>query len=211
MVQALEFAHEACQQDHQAVIEDHARRAEGRHGSRVREGRPSTTRRSRPSAKALCVGRHHEAGYQHRRQARALRRRCKAVSQEACIEKPEGRAGRRGVRGEKSRQIKAIFEELKYEYMRDLTVQRRPHRWPRARRRSRASPSRSACCPAPTARRCLQRGETQALVTATLGTSRRRAAHRLAAGRVTKRFMLHYNFPPFSVNGDQAAARQVAS
>jgi polyribonucleotide nucleotidyltransferase len=43
------------------------------------------------------------------------------------------------------------------------------------------------------------RGETQALVTATLGTSE--DVQRLDAleGEGSKRFMLHYNFPPFSV------------
>src|SRR5207247_5157998 len=44
------------------------------------------------------------------------------------------------------------------------------------------------------------RGQTQALVVATLGTAK--DAQRLdsikEAGEVTKSFMLHYNFPPFS-------------
>jgi len=44
------------------------------------------------------------------------------------------------------------------------------------------------------------RGETQALVTTTLGTKDdEQRIELLEPGEVTKRFMLHYNFPPFSV------------
>ncbi|MFN7972211.1 MAG: polyribonucleotide nucleotidyltransferase [Acidobacteriota bacterium] len=43
------------------------------------------------------------------------------------------------------------------------------------------------------------RGETQALVTATLGTSEDAQTIDDLAGEYSKRFMLHYNFPPFSV------------
>jgi polyribonucleotide nucleotidyltransferase len=43
------------------------------------------------------------------------------------------------------------------------------------------------------------RGETQALVTATLGTSDDVQRLDALTGEAEKRFMLHYNFPPFSV------------
>ena len=43
------------------------------------------------------------------------------------------------------------------------------------------------------------RGETQALVTITLGTSDDQQKIETVEGEVYKRFMLHYNFPPFSV------------
>ena len=44
------------------------------------------------------------------------------------------------------------------------------------------------------------RGETQALVTVTLGTKEdEQRIELLEPGATTKRFMLHYNFPPFSV------------
>jgi polyribonucleotide nucleotidyltransferase len=43
------------------------------------------------------------------------------------------------------------------------------------------------------------RGETQALVTTTLGTSDDMQRLELFDGEAKKRFMLHYNFPPFSV------------
>ncbi|HUK88512.1 MAG TPA: polyribonucleotide nucleotidyltransferase, partial [Terriglobales bacterium] len=43
------------------------------------------------------------------------------------------------------------------------------------------------------------RGETQALVTTTLGTEDDMQRQELFEGESKKRFMLHYNFPPFSV------------
>jgi polyribonucleotide nucleotidyltransferase len=43
------------------------------------------------------------------------------------------------------------------------------------------------------------RGETQALVTATLGTAEDQQKVEMVSGEHYKRFMLHYNFPPFSV------------
>ena len=43
------------------------------------------------------------------------------------------------------------------------------------------------------------RGETQALVTATLGTAEDMQRLDVLEGESFKRFMLHYNFPPFSV------------
>jgi polyribonucleotide nucleotidyltransferase len=43
------------------------------------------------------------------------------------------------------------------------------------------------------------RGETQALVTATLGTADDQQKVESVDGETWKRFMLHYNFPPFSV------------
>ncbi|MCS7026177.1 MAG: polyribonucleotide nucleotidyltransferase [Bryobacteraceae bacterium] len=44
------------------------------------------------------------------------------------------------------------------------------------------------------------RGETQALVTTTLGTKEdEQRLEMLSEGETSKRFMLHYNFPPFSV------------
>ncbi len=44
------------------------------------------------------------------------------------------------------------------------------------------------------------RGETQALVTVTLGTADDQQKIEMVDGETWKRFMLHYNFPPFSVN-----------
>ncbi len=44
------------------------------------------------------------------------------------------------------------------------------------------------------------RGETQALVVTTLGTSDDSQKLEMLEGEIQRRFLLHYNFPPFSVN-----------
>ena len=56
------------------------------------------------------------------------------------------------------------------------------------------------------------RGETQALVTCTLGTADDEQKIEHVTGEFYKRFMLHYNFPPFSVGetGRFSAARAAA-
>src|SRR5712664_2726782 len=54
------------------------------------------------------------------------------------------------------------------------------------------------------------RGETQALVTTTLGTSDDKQRLEAFEGESKKRFMLHYNFPPFSV-GEVAFLRGAGS
>ena len=69
----------------------------------------------------------------------------------------------------------------------------------RASTRSATSGSKSEFCPALTARAIFTRGETQALVTTTLGTSDDMQRLEGFEGEAKKRFMLHYNFPPFSV------------
>ena len=52
------------------------------------------------------------------------------------------------------------------------------------------------------------RGETQALVTTTLGTSDDMQRLEVFEGEAKKRFMLHYNFPPFSVGEVAVSARR---
>jgi polyribonucleotide nucleotidyltransferase len=95
--------------------------------------------------------------------------------------------------------VKGIYEDLKYEYMRELTcnggrIGGRPHTTVRA----------VSCEISPLPRThgsaIFQRGETQALVTTTLGTGEDDQRIETLAGDVSKTFMLHYNFPPFSVN-----------
>ena len=93
---------------------------------------------------------------------------------------------------------KAVVEDLKYEHMRELTVSGgriggRPH-----------DVVRHITCevgllPRVHGSALFTRGETQALVAVTLGTSEDEQRLELLSGMTFKRFMLHYNFPPFSV------------
>ena len=63
---------------------------------------------------------------------------------------------------------------------------------------ARSSP-RSACCRARMARALFTRGETQAFCVATLGTGQDEQIIDALEGEYREHFMLHYNFPPYSV------------
>ncbi|MFT3842062.1 MAG: polyribonucleotide nucleotidyltransferase [Myxococcaceae bacterium] len=94
---------------------------------------------------------------------------------------------------------KAIIEELKYEYMRDMVVNggrigNRPHDGVR-KITIEVDP-----LPRSHGSALFTRGETQALVTTTLGTGDDEQRIESLTGMSFRKFMLHYNFPPFSVN-----------
>jgi len=93
---------------------------------------------------------------------------------------------------------KAVVEDLKYEHMRELTVNggrigARPHD------QVRNITSEVGLLPRVHGSALFTRGETQALVAVTLGTSEDEQRLELLSGMTFKKFMLHYNFPPFSV------------
>jgi len=93
---------------------------------------------------------------------------------------------------------KAVVEDLKYEHMRELTVNGgriggRPHDVVRN------ITSEAGLLPRVHGSALFTRGETQALVAVTLGTSEDEQRLELLSGMTFKKFMLHYNFPPFSV------------
>ncbi|MBN1204963.1 MAG: polyribonucleotide nucleotidyltransferase [Myxococcaceae bacterium] len=94
---------------------------------------------------------------------------------------------------------KAVVEDLKYEHMRQLTVD-----GGRIGARGHAEVRNITCevgvLPRTHGSALFTRGETQALVVTTLGTSEDEQRLELLGGMAFKRFMLHYNFPPFSVN-----------
>ena len=96
-------------------------------------------------------------------------------------------------------QIKAIYEELKYEYMREMTVTG-GRIGGRSHEEVRALALEVGVLPRAHGSAIFQRGETQALVTATMGTADSEQRIEYLLGEQVKRFMLHYNFPPFSVN-----------
>jgi polyribonucleotide nucleotidyltransferase len=94
---------------------------------------------------------------------------------------------------------KQIVEDLKYQYMRDMVltgqrIGRRPHD------QIRAITCEVGVLPRTHGSALFTRGETQALVVTTLGTSEDEQRIELLTGQHFRRFMLHYNFPPFSVN-----------
>lgn len=94
---------------------------------------------------------------------------------------------------------KAIYEDLKYDYMRGLIcaggrIGNRPHDAVRALAMD------VGVLPRAHGSAIFQRGETQALASVTLGTEKDDQRIETLTGEVSRSFLLHYNFPPFSVN-----------
>src|SRR5438874_1526288 len=105
---------------------------------------------------------------------------------------PEGEVERRT-------EAKAIFKELKEKVMRDEALERGRRLDGRRFDEIRPISIDVGVLPRTHGSAVFQRGETQALVTATLGTAEDQQKVETVDGETWKRFMLHYNFPPFSV------------
>jgi polyribonucleotide nucleotidyltransferase len=94
---------------------------------------------------------------------------------------------------------KGIFKELKEKVMRDEALERGKRLDGRAFDEIRPITIEVGVLPRAHGSAVFTRGETQALVTATLGTAEDQQKIEMVDGEIWKRFMLHYNFPPFSV------------
>jgi polyribonucleotide nucleotidyltransferase len=105
---------------------------------------------------------------------------------------PEGEIERRT-------EAKAIFKELKEKVMRDEALERGKRLDGRRFDEIREITIDVGALPRTHGSTVFTRGETQALVTATLGTAEDQQKIETMDGEQWKRFMLHYNFPPFSV------------
>jgi polyribonucleotide nucleotidyltransferase len=97
------------------------------------------------------------------------------------------------------KQAKQVVEDLKYDHMRQMVVN-----GGRIGERKHDEIRKITCevglLPRVHGSALFTRGETQALVAVTLGTSEDEQRVELLTGQHFRRFMLHYNFPPFSVN-----------
>ena len=100
---------------------------------------------------------------------------------------------------ERRSDAKAIFKELKEKVMRDEALERGKRLDGRAFDEIRPITIEVGVLPRTHGSSVFTRGETQALVTATLGTADDQQKIETVDGETWKRFMLHYNFPPFSV------------
>ncbi len=103
--------------------------------------------------------------------------------------------------GEVERKVdaKAIFKELKEKVLRDEILERGMRLDGRSFDQIRQITIEVGVLPRAHGSAVFTRGETQALVTATLGTADDQQKVETVDGETWKRFMLHYNFPPFSV------------
>ncbi len=192
MVQALEFAHDACRKII-AVIE--SMRAELKVTTREYEKAAKFDQDLKAKAKTITWD-GIKAGYQINDKLDRYAA-LKAVSK-SLQEKMKAELGDEAF-AKKVGQIKAIYEELKYEYMRDMTVTG-GRIGGRSHEEVRALALEVGVLPRTHGSAIFQRGETQALVTATMGTADSEQRIEYLLGEQVKRFMLHYNFPPFSVN-----------
>ncbi len=94
--------------------------------------------------------------------------------------------------------VKDLYEELKYHTVRQL-IQQGKRIDGRKLNEIRPIVTEAGVLPRAHGSGLFTRGETQALVVTTLGTSDDEQRIDSLVGDFTKKFMLHYNFPPFSV------------
>ena len=105
---------------------------------------------------------------------------------------PEGEIERRS-------DAKKIFKDLKEKVMRDEILERGQRLDGRRFDEIRPITIEVGVLPRAHGSAVFTRGETQALVSTTLGTDDDAQKIEMVDGEIYKRFMLHYNFPPFSV------------
>jgi polyribonucleotide nucleotidyltransferase len=97
-------------------------------------------------------------------------------------------------------EIKGIMEEEEREIIRDLVIKEKKRIDGRAFDEIRPITCEVGLLPRTHGSALFTRGETQALVVTTLGTSNDEQRIDSLSEETTKSFMLHYNFPPFCVN-----------
>ncbi len=100
---------------------------------------------------------------------------------------------------EKGGQVKALFDQLKEKMFRHELLEKKQRLDGRAFDKIRAISGEVALLPRAHGSALFTRGETQALVAVTLGTGEDVQRLDDITGESSKSFMLHYNFPPFSV------------
>ena len=100
---------------------------------------------------------------------------------------------------EKGDQVKALFDQLKEKMFRRELLEKKQRLDGRAFNKIRPISGEVSLLPRAHGSALFTRGETQALVTVTLGTGEDVQRLDDITGESSKSFMLHYNFPPFCV------------
>ena len=95
--------------------------------------------------------------------------------------------------------VRGLFEQIEHEELRRMILEDGRRADGRALDQVRPISAEVGILPRTHGSALFTRGQTQALVTTTLGTSEDEQRLDDIEGEGTKRFMLHYNFPPFSV------------
>ncbi|MBI5903557.1 MAG: polyribonucleotide nucleotidyltransferase [Deltaproteobacteria bacterium] len=99
----------------------------------------------------------------------------------------------------RGKEIGAIVSDIKYDLMREMVVKEKKRVDGRGPRDIREITCDVGLLPRTHGSALFTRGETQAMVVTTLGTSEDEQKIDALSGWEYKTFMLHYNFPPFSV------------
>jgi polyribonucleotide nucleotidyltransferase len=99
----------------------------------------------------------------------------------------------------KEKDVKTALEDLKYEYMRRMITHEGKRIGGRDTRTVRKISCEVGLLPRAHGSALFTRGETQGMVTTTLGTAEDEQRMESLKGQSFRKFMLHYNFPPYSV------------
>src|SRR5438132_9615908 len=99
----------------------------------------------------------------------------------------------------KEKDVKTALEDLKYDYMRRMITHEGRRIGGRRNDQVRSISCEVGLLPRAHGSALFTRGETQGLVTTTLGTSDDEQRMESLKGQSFRKFMLHYNFPPYSV------------
>ncbi len=110
----------------------------------------------------------------------------------------ETKAALEGTFPERGAEVGEAFESAKKKHLRELVLNTGRRIDGRAPSDIRAITCEVGVLPRTHGSSLFTRGETQSLVTTTLGTSQDAQHIEALTGNIDKRFMLHYNFPPFS-------------
>ena len=113
---------------------------------------------------------------------------------------------RKRKRNDGARRTRSIHQVMEKIFRKEMLEDETPAGWPQFNE-IRAISAEVSLLPRTHGSALFTRGETQALVTATLGTADDEQRMDTLEGESFKRFMLHYNFPPFSVGRGQVSAR----
>jgi len=100
---------------------------------------------------------------------------------------------------ERASDVRSLYEELQYELFREMIVKTRRRVDGRGLKDVRPISCETGILPRTHGSALFTRGETQALCTTTLGTASDEQKIDALLGEYYRKFMLHYNFPPFSV------------
>ncbi|PWB44266.1 MAG: polyribonucleotide nucleotidyltransferase [Candidatus Methylomirabilota bacterium] len=186
MVEAIEFGHKGMQPLIDMVLElAHALRIEK---APFQVAPPDPDLRDRVSA-MVRQGLRALAGVAEKEEHRSRRQQLFDEVMAAFADEPDNRKSTVG----------GLFEAIEHEELRRMILEEGRRADGRSLEQVRPITAEVGVLPRTHGSALFTRGQTQALVTTTLGTSEDEQRLDDLEGEATKRFMLHYNFPPFSV------------